>query len=254
MATYKSLFLLGYLYCSLDSGNSNLLAKSESTQWNGLNIVKNIQDRLDLLKIHDKTFERFLNELKERFNAYKEGEIIKAPDQEYIKERMLGMWDNFVNDNLAGRILLVEREDLTFDLKKLHSGVDGFFQPEEIKKMSNVVKNDLKDGMKNLIVGMWTPSVMIVLRAVEGILRKFYVKLTGKNFATDNGNFLNWGPIVQDLEKFKPPIDSELLNDLEYLKNRRNEAQHPEKRFTKDEAESSFFKAKDAIRSMIKSL
>lgn len=134
MVTYNNLFYLGYLYYGLQKDNYRRLAKPESTDWTGLNIIKRIQTELNSLNIHDKTFEKFLNELKERFQAYKEQEVIKDSDRKYIGERMSGMWDNFVNDNLAGKILLTEREDLIFDLKKLHEGPKSFFTQIEIKK------------------------------------------------------------------------------------------------------------------------
>ena len=254
MTTYANLFYLGYLYNSLQNDKDKRLAKPKSTDWTGLNIVKRIQTTLNSLNIHDKTFENFLNEIEKRFNVYKEGEVIKDSDQKYIKDRMSGMWDNFVNDNLAGKILLTEREDLVFDLKKLHEGPLSFFMKGEIKKMTSNIENDLKDGMTSLIVGMWTPAVMITLRAVEGTLRKFYVKVTGKNFELVDKTFLNWGLILKELESFRPSINSELLDNLKYLKNKRNEAQHPQNRFTKDAAEGIFFKAMEAIRAMIKEL
>lgn len=133
-------------------------------------------------------------------------------------------------------------------------GLRAFLRRLKLKKMTSVIENDLKDGMTSLIVGMWTPTVMITLRAVEGILRKFYVKLTRKSFALVDGTFLNWGHILQELESFRPSIDSELLDNLKYLKNKRNEAQHPENRFTKDVAESSFFKALEVMKGMLKKL
>ncbi|MCL4326221.1 MAG: hypothetical protein M1481_05310 [Candidatus Thermoplasmatota archaeon] len=119
--------------------------------------------------------------------------------------------------------------------------------------MTKKIVSDLDDGMTCLIVGMWTPAVMITLRAVEGMLRKFYKKVKGSEIELIDETFLNWGTMLKNLDASTHPLDKDLLNNLRYLKIKRNEAQHPEKRFTKDDAENSFIKAREAIKSMISS-
>ncbi|MCL4326220.1 MAG: hypothetical protein M1481_05305 [Candidatus Thermoplasmatota archaeon] len=68
-----------------------------------------------------------MKEFKNKFNAYEDGQRIKDSDRKSIDEQMDGMWKNFVNDNLAEKILLTERDDLILDIKKLHKGTKGFF-------------------------------------------------------------------------------------------------------------------------------
>lgn len=98
-------------------------------------------------------------------------------------------------------------------------------------------------------IDLSTPAVMIILRGVEGALRVFYEKKTGKKAILPDGKFKNWGTMLAELDSSLN--DTELKDNLRYLNERRNEAEHPDKRFTSEVAERTLIKAVDAVKEMI---
>jgi ribosomal protein S17E len=87
---------------------------------------------------------------------------------------------------------------------------------------------------------------MISLRAAESIVRKYYKKITGNDPINKN-----WGDILKELEESKK-VKSSILGYLKYLKEKRNEAQHPDKRFTQEESEQLLIKIKDLLEELSK--
>ena len=81
------------------------------------------------------------------------------------------------------------------------------------------------------------------------MLRKFYKKKTGRKASPPDGTFKNWGTILAELDSSLN--DTELKDNLRYLNERRNEAEHPDKRFTSEVAERTLIKAVDAVKEMI---
>jgi hypothetical protein len=76
-----------------------------------------------------------------------------------------------------------------FDYSKLlKSGIHGFFSTDVIEKLPRRVVEDLEDALKSLAYDLPTPSVMISLRATEGILRSSYQEITGHPSGERNWN------------------------------------------------------------------
>ena len=248
MASYKDLFYLGFIYGKMRELTGREV-KLREDQWTVLWLLETFENRLKLLGIENKAISMFIAKTETRLEKYAPNEIIKGEDAAKIESALAGMWDHFVNDILLNRKLLVENQNLVVNPKKLHEGVKGFFTDKQIAKIPDSVKRDLQDGMMALLIGMWTPSVMINLRAVEGVLREYYEKITGENPVVPNGYFLNWGNIIQELST--QSVTEELMVNLNYLKERRNEAQHPGKRFNQTVAESTLLKAIETINAML---
>lgn len=82
---------------------------------------------------------------------------------------------------------------------------------------------------------------MICFRAAENIVRRYYTKLTEKSAAGKS-----WGGILNDLEQDQQ-LKPSLLGYLRYLKDKRNEAEHPDKRFTQEESERIFLQIKGLL-------
>lgn len=162
------------------------------------------------------------------------------------------MWDHLVNDLLNNKNLILEAEGLLINPAKLRNGTSTFFSQPLYKKIPKEVDEDIGGSITNMLIGLWTPSAMLIMRAVEGVLRRFYYKMIGKPPTTSNGNYLNWGNLLQELSQTK--MDKDLQNDLKFLNERRNEAQHPDKHFTQEVSESTFMKGIESIRTMLKSI
>jgi ribosomal protein S17E len=82
---------------------------------------------------------------------------------------------------------------------------------------------------------------MVSFRVAENIVRKYYSKLTGKSAVGKS-----WAEILNELEQSKQ-LKQSLLGYLRYLKDKRNEAEHPDKRFTQEESERIFLQIKGLL-------
>lgn len=112
-----------------------------------------------------------------------------------------------------------------------------------------IVRQDLEEGAKCLKFGAPTASVMISLRAVEGWLRELYTSLTGQKTRKA------WGELLKDIQEelSERGISIEpVLGFLDYVRNVRNKADHPDATFDQISAEQTFMAATTAIRELQK--
>lgn len=122
-----------------------------------------------------------------------------------------------------------------------------FSNPETTEKLDEIVRHDLRHSVRCLAFNICTASAMCSLRAVEGALRSLYTALTGKE--TD----LAWGPLLDKIEELlqqkgiSPP---KLLGYLDYIREIRNSVDHPDKIFSKTEAEHALMRSADAIEEV----
>lgn len=247
---YDKLFYLGYLYYDLQGNLKGRPVNPSTSSWTCSWTVNQFEDRIDSLNIEDKAIHNFIGEAKKRFEGYKnETDIINETDRKWISDQLTGFWSHFVQDVLFEKKLIPEIENPTLNPTRLRQGISGFFDEDEIKKMDSNIQGDFQDGINCLLIDLATPSVMIILRGVEGVLRKFYKKKTGRKASPPDGTFKNWGTILAELDSSLN--DTELKDNLRYLNERRNEAEHPDKRFTSEVAERTLIKAVDAVKEMI---
>lgn len=98
--------------------------------------------------------------------------------------------------------------------------------------LDEIAKKDLQDGKNAILHNLPTPASMILFRVAENIVRKYYTQITGNQIGRKN-----WGNILDELLAHKKKENESLMGYLLYLKNKRNEADHPDKRFTQEESE-----------------
>jgi len=116
----------------------------------------------------------------------------------------------------------------------------------EKSNIDELTKQDLNDALDCILHLLPTPAAMISLRVAESIVRRYYKKITGNDPINKN-----WGEILKELEESKK-VKSSILGYLKYLKEKRNEAQHPDKRFTQEESEELLIKIKGLIEELSK--
>ncbi len=112
-----------------------------------------------------------------------------------------------------------------------------------------IVRQDLEEGAKCLKFGATTASVMISLRAVEGWLRELYTSLTGQKTKKA------WGELLKSIQETLSERDVSIepvLGFLDYVRNVRNKAAHPDATFDQISAEQTFMAATTAIRELQK--
>lgn len=135
------------------------------------------------------------------------------------------------------------------DYQKLPSQVLDGLLGDVTYSIPPIVRQDLEEAIKCLRFGAPTASVMVGLRAVEGWLRELYSDLTEKT--TRKG----WAELLKEIQSLlseKGVAIEPVAGFLNYVRNVRNTADHPDKTFTQVEAEQVFVAATTAIRELEK--
>jgi hypothetical protein len=171
----------------------------------------------------------------------------------------LGDAEAFVNDINHWRETIVSSLENNFytpfqietaliDKSKLLSGVNSFLSEDILKQLSDNNKNDLNDAIKCILLHLPTPAAMITFRASEDILRLYYEKKTLNSSAGKR-----WFDIITDLLNTKG-IKKPLVDYLNYIRDKRNEAEHPDKVFTQRECEHAFMQVVNLITDVSKEI
>lgn len=135
------------------------------------------------------------------------------------------------------------------DYQKLPSQVLDGLLGEVTYSIPLIVRQDLEEAIKCLKFGAPTASVMVGLRAVEGWLRELYSDLTGKTTRK------SWAELLKEIENLlsnKGVAIEPVVGFLNYVRDVRNTADHPDKTFSQVEAEQVFVAATTAIRELEK--
>ena len=119
------------------------------------------------------------------------------------------------------------------------------FTTEIFDKLDKTGKEDLVDGITCILNALPTPAAMILLRLAEGMARKYLNKVTGIQSSK-----MTLGQIIIELGK----KDDKITGYLSYLKQRRDEAEHPDKRFTQEEAETILIHTKTLFEQIKKEI
>lgn len=118
--------------------------------------------------------------------------------------------------------------------------------PESLtSRLDPVTKADLDDGVAAILTLLPTPAAMILLRVAENVVRRYYTKITGKD-----GRNVRWSDILDELKKDET-ANKPLIGYLDYLRDMRNEAQHPDKRFTQEESEQILLHIKNLLEETL---
>ena len=142
-------------------------------------------------------------------------------------------WDSIIRERINDLYLVTPKSKI--DPKHLLGGISKFLTDPQCKALDHIVKSDLNEACKCILVGSATAAEYIALRAAEGLLRKWYQVKTGKTIL-----YKTWGVVLDQLvaeyPEEKRPKEIALLG---YLKMRRNEIAHPERISTLAEAETT---------------
>jgi hypothetical protein len=136
-------------------------------------------------------------------------------------------------------ILIVYEQEGTVFIKG--DSVDSVFSEPILSKLDEMAKKDLWDAITCVLHLLPTPAAMISFRVAENIIRKYYERVTG-NSASEK----MWSQLLLEMEQQKL-LKSSTLGYLRFLKEKRNEAEHPDKRFTQEESERILLNVKDLL-------
>lgn len=152
--------------------------------------------------------------------------------------RLTGRIEAVVTETLAQRNFaeLTPLEGILDYKKLLSEGAKGLLA-ESGKEAPPITIHDLDEAIKCLSYGAPTASVMIGLRAVESMVRELHHSVTGRRSTKA------WADLLDEVDKDlknrgeQPPL---LFGYLDYIRDVRNKADHPDKVFTSREAEQIF--------------
>ena len=105
------------------------------------------------------------------------------------------------------------------------------FSDQLVSKCGEKDFEDIWDGAWCIIYGYPTPAAMILFRAAERESRKYYTRITG-NSDTEK----KWYSLIEDMKKISE-VPAPLLGYMDFIRSKRNEAEHPDKRYTQEESE-----------------
>jgi len=120
------------------------------------------------------------------------------------------------------------------------------FPEKLLADLDELTKNDLKDAFDCIFNLLPTPAAMVCFRATENIVRLYYTKITG-----DSACGKRWRTLLDELER-NQRTNKPIINYLDYLRDKRNEAEHPDKRFTQEESERVLLHVKGLLEELNK--
>ena len=153
-------------------------------------------------------------------------------------------WHTLAQERLEGLYLITPVTVL--QPKTLMQGIQGFLSKQEMATLVAIESWDLTEACACILVGSPTAAERMALRAVESLLRRWYERTTGKQIARQT-----WGMVLDMLVKEYPentrPKEIVLLG---YLKERRNELDHPERVSSQSDAETTLMNVFRLIRDL----
>jgi hypothetical protein len=153
-------------------------------------------------------------------------------------------WQTLAQERLEGLYLITPVTVL--QPKRLMQGIQGFLSKQEIATLVAIERWDLSEACACILVGAPTAAERMALRAGESLLRRWYERTTHKQIARQT-----WGMVLDKLVKEYPentrPKEIVLLG---YLKERRNELDHPDRVSSQPDAETTLMNVFRLIRDL----
>lgn len=175
-----------------------------------------------------------IKKILEKFDkTYKEKETLTKEDTTTISDNFK-LWNDRIKNELNDITTIEVFTEGALNYKKLLEGAKSFFLEEVWNFLSQIAKSDLNDACNCLLTRSWTPAVMISLRASEDCIRQLYEKQMRKK-----SGIKGWKDILDELEGIKG-MDKTLIGYLNYIRDMRNTAEHPDRIFEQMEAEQVF--------------
>jgi hypothetical protein len=158
------------------------------------------------------------------------------------------VWMELLAKSVGARIAFESTKPIILNAESLMQAAtdysNPFFDEKVWRTLVEVARNDFKETTRCFMAAAWTPAAMTALRGAEAVLRQYY------EFKTQaKGGEKPWAEIVEELEKM-PNVDKTLLGYLNFIRERRNETQHPEKTYDQRESENIFTVVVNAVTAM----
>jgi len=171
---------------------------------------------------------------------------IDYQDEEQLKSDAR-VWIELLAKSLSARPAFEPTKPILLNAESLMQAAtdysNPFFDDAIWRSLAEVARNDFKETTRCFMAAAWTAAAMVALRGAEAVLRQYY------EFRTQaKSSRKQWSEIVEELEGAH--ADRTLLGYLDFIRERRNETQHPEKTYNQRESENIFTVVINAVTAM----
>lgn len=204
----------------------------------------------DVVPLLDNTIE-ILNEAQEEPSFNKERDTILSELELAKKFKSQILSQRIINGTTKGKVLSKAQDWYNF-IEKLfgvclfstlsEDSVLKLFPEELTNQIGDKSSNDIRDAVWCLVYSLPTPAAMLLFRTAEGELRKYVKKVAGKPCD-------KWNDNLKKLEE-SAKANRSIKKDFDWLKDKRNEVEHPDKRYTQDEAEEILHRLSGLLKSI----
>lgn len=214
--------------------NINNPSKFHNNEISLLRVLTHLEEFINNYQVSQRIsyqIKQYINIIKDR--NYPGYAVLNAEDKLALQE-MYSSWYETIYENCVKVSVFVPDNDHNLNPRKLIMGVKSFFDEELWNKLQPITKRDLEEAIKCIYYKLPTPAGILILRATEAELRKYYEMKIGKLTKP-----MNWGSIIRDLKKLDS--NNKLHDHLDYLRaNFRNKLSHPDSVLEQFEVESIF--------------
>jgi hypothetical protein len=168
--------------------------------------------------------------------GYREDEVVDTlymsdlREEEKLRISMaigdLDSWLRIISEDISNKGTLSVHSPTFLNINELIREPSNLFDEETWESLSEQSKQDVIESVRSLAAGCATASTVLSLRVVERLLRDWYKEVLEKEEVSEP-----WGRVLDNLEDHvgiegnEPPV----VSNLKYLKQKRNEVNHPEK-------------------------
>lgn len=213
--------------------------KSDASREQAVFVLQKTQEILES-KSSDTVVVAQVLEANEQYQASEE-EFLTDEERANLAQRAI-TWTHLLNQEFKREKRVPVSDTGLLDVDLLVDSPENLFTSVVWDWLDERPKSDLQEACKTIVVGCSTASVMLSLRAVEHCLRKWYEQ---NNESLDAA----WGRVLDQLmeeyaedDKKNDTVLTQLsdlppvLSNLYYLKEKRNEVNHPDESPSPQEA------------------
>jgi phage FluMu protein Com len=129
-------------------------------------------------------------------------------------------------------VMRVDLSEKCFTIETNHPNPYEDFSPSHWYDISELERESITEAAFCLGVGAYTASEFMSLRNLESVCRRYYEKVTGKDYKG------SWASIIEEMAE--DPQFKSYTGALHYFREVRNRVGHPEGTSSKLDAESSY--------------
>lgn len=159
-------------------------------------------------------------EMIESINLVGPLETVRGKNKQLLVENVKN-WYSLVLDLIEHNLFSILNED----------SIEKLFPDDLISKCGANDFKDILDGASCIEYNLPTPGSMILFRAAESESRKYYTRVTSREPPD------RWAELINDLRK-DARVSKSIVNYMDYIRDKRNEIDHPGKRYSQEESEA----------------